>query len=70
MGQGATQLIDVTEVVRRLGAEGKLEGDLKVTLFPRVMTTRRRPRIAAAAPKVATPRKVSVGAIRLLGSGE
>jgi hypothetical protein len=73
--RGKTQLIDVTEAVRRLQTDGKLQGEqLKVTLIERRMRGGR-PRAAAAPPPgVAAPApppapRVTIGAIRLLRVG-
>lgn len=70
---GATAIVDVTEAVRNLREQGKLQDEVKVTLIPQTMKVRPRAGAASApraVPKAVTEPRVTFGAIRLLKEGD
>ena len=74
--RGATAIVDVTETVRRLREQGKLQDEVKVTLVPQTMKVSPSPEAAARPrrqqwpPKAPAKPRVTFGAIRLLKEGE
>jgi Common central domain of tyrosinase/Protein of unknown function (DUF_B2219) len=67
---GATQVIDVTKAVKRLKAQGKLQGELKVTLIEKSAKVQPKPGVVGAPPKATALPRVTFGTLHLLKTSD